>query len=366
MDELANHLITCYEKGIFLPYLLELRVSHKCNLKCIYCPGYDNEVNPAKSLSTKKWLLLIQEAKMLGIQECAFFSDLEPLMHKDALKIMVEIKRQNLFGQMTTNGTLLDERMCTKLIENEWDEINVSIEGPDKETNDYIRGNGTFNKVYDNLLCLQKIKKRLHKENPKIIFNVVLTNKIYSKIDKMIIFASKLGISFINFQALSLWNNKCKNLQLTRAQDMQLVRHIHLSDKLSKQLKLRTNIHTFVNTSWTEYSIRGYSNNKKEHEKNKHELLNIDCYLPWYFISVDEDGRVNPCHTIRESKENVNNKTLKEIWSGPYFDYVRKKIQEKDFPKRCYTNCCVVQAAHHLDLRNEIKDIINKMHKFSE
>jgi len=64
---------------------------------------------------------------------------------------------------------------------------------------------------------------------------------------------------------------------------------------------------------WKKSSIRRRNCTNKNYTYNNHPLLDINCYLPWYFISIHEDGRVNPCHTIHEPTENIKNRNLKDI-----------------------------------------------------
>lgn len=359
MDRLTEHLVGCWNQGKILPYVLELRVSHKCNLNCVFCPGYDKTVNQKSSLSTKKWKDVIKQASELDIKQCLFFSDLEPLMHKDALELMLEIKKHRLLGKITTNGTLLTKKVCEALVKAGWDEINVSLEGPDTGTNDAIRGRGVFKLVSKNLLNLKRVKEKIGYDKPKVMFHTVLTNRVYKKLDKMILLAHYLGVDAVNFHPISIWNQESRRLELTKEQYNNSLKYIKNASRAGKKLGVHTNIGSFAKRKWEKESIRGKKGYNSPQKSSKHPFLDIDCYLPWYFISVHEDGRVNPCHTIHESKENVKNRSLKDIWEGAYFNSIRKKIEEEKFPKRCYTNCCMMQSASHLELKKGLFNLLN-------
>lgn len=380
MNELTNHLVNCYNEWGFFPYVLEMRVSHKCNLNCIFCPGYEKHIDNSKSLPTSIWKSIIKAAVALGIKECLFFSDLEPLMHKDALDLMIETKKHKLLGK-TTTGILLSKKICANLVRLGWDEINLSLEGHDPETNDYIRGKGVFKKVCHNLMDLKKIKTKLKKEKPRIMFNTVFTNRIYTKIDKITMLAHVLGVSAVNFHPLSIWNQQAKKLELKKSQYKDSLKYIEKAHKLSEQFgihqiifqpliiqtrqakKLKLNQSQLgifaskindIQAILEKYGIYLNIDDLRENRyfiraTNSFEIMledskitadyptnNIPCFYPWWSISILHHGSIDHCTNIAEKNQiNVNKNSLKKNWYGNYFNMLRNQIYTGHYSESC-------------------------------
>ena len=166
MDEKIERLVR-WSKGKKAPPLtLELSVTNKCNLLCKMCwlrstkPAYDE-------MSDGELLRIVEEAIKLGVKEFRFPGSGEPLMRKDVLfKLMEKIKEKECNGLLISNCTLFSEEDVKKLVTMEWDVLTVSLDGPTREINDYIRGvKGSFEKVIKTLNLIKTWKKNTQKKN---------------------------------------------------------------------------------------------------------------------------------------------------------------------------------------------------------
>ncbi len=119
-----------------------------CNLRCTHCfisCAPDNrsfEFLPLREV--EEWLVQSEE---WGVKEY-YFTGGEPFMHRD-LPAMLESALERGPASVLTNGTLLPRRMLAPVAaaarRSRYSlEIRVSIDGPSPETNDPIRGPGTF------------------------------------------------------------------------------------------------------------------------------------------------------------------------------------------------------------------------------
>jgi len=358
MDQIVKHLVKCFKKRTILPYLLELRISHTCNLNCIHCAGVNKKINYKSALSLNEWIDIIKQAEKLGIKECLVIADKEPFTYPNIISLMREIKKHGIYGKTTTNGTLLNKQIFEALIEIGWDCVNISLDGPDPDSNDYIRGKGAFNTVIKNLKLLRDIKLKKNKTKPKIIFNTVIHKRMFEKIPLMIILASKLKVSSVDFHPLSVWFPRIKHLELTKNQVSCFDRIIEETKNLAKEYNISTNIDIFYERKWEYEQKQDFANqDKNKEDKMCEKFFSLPCYLPWYFISVQEDGRVNPCHTLDSGKENIRYKKLEQIWKSKYFNDTRQSLLSKKFFQKCLADCCVMQAANHLRLYNKLRSL---------
>lgn len=122
-----------------------------CNLRCSHCfisCSPDNHALHFLPLdSVLDWL---DAARAHGVKEY-YVTGGEPFMHAD-LPAMLEAILDCGPATVLTNGTLFSERVLSRLAEAEAAstyslELRVSIDGPTPETNDPIRGEGTFERA---------------------------------------------------------------------------------------------------------------------------------------------------------------------------------------------------------------------------
>ena len=119
-----------------------------CNLTCDHCFISCSPTNHSfEILPTTTALRALEDSIDLGVKEY-YFTGGEPFLHPDLVEIL---ERTLELGPATvlTNGTILRPDAVIRLAEAEARslyslELRVSIDGPSPDTNDPIRGRGTF------------------------------------------------------------------------------------------------------------------------------------------------------------------------------------------------------------------------------
>jgi molybdenum cofactor biosynthesis enzyme MoaA len=123
----------------------------RCNLTCHHCFISCSPQNDAFGfLSLEEVQRRLVESVALGVKEY-YFTGGEPFLNKQMVPILVETLR---YGPATvlTNGTVLKDEWLVELAAAEQAsryslEFRVSIDGFSPETNDPIRGEGTFDRA---------------------------------------------------------------------------------------------------------------------------------------------------------------------------------------------------------------------------
>jgi radical SAM protein with 4Fe4S-binding SPASM domain len=316
------------ENIILPPRQVEFRITTKCNLNCLPCPFRDKSKISQNELSKEEWLRVIREAAELGVENCTITGG-EAMCKRDVtLSMMKAIKNYGMTGMLITNGTLFDENTIKEIIEMEWDVINFSIDGPNAEINDYIRGVGSFNKAIETIKSFTFWKKKLGKKLPQVNIMPLITNKNYDKIKEMIKLGKELGVSSIYFQKLVVHHLSAKELEVNDEQLKELPMYIEEGKEIAKKIGIETNLDSFM-----EQIKMSNASTKKE---------KTFCFFPWCFMGIREDGRVEPCPTDSEdmkSPENVREKSLSEIWNSDYFNQIREKLSNFQYLPRC-EKCC--------------------------
>ncbi|HEX5442824.1 MAG TPA: radical SAM protein [Pirellulales bacterium] len=123
----------------------------RCNLTCHHCFISCSPTNDRFGyLTLEQVKQTLEQSVALGVKEY-YFTGGEPFLHPEMTAMLVETLR---FGPATvlTNGTVLKDAWLMSLAEAEQEslyslEFRVSIDGFSPETNDPIRGAGTFERA---------------------------------------------------------------------------------------------------------------------------------------------------------------------------------------------------------------------------
>jgi Fe-coproporphyrin III synthase len=329
------------------PLSLEIKPTNRCNLNCIHCGAYidfdkrqlkKSEIdkhNKKKELSTRRYIELIEEASKLGVVSICI-SGGEPLVRKDTSDIISKIKEKNIQGELNTNGTLLTKDISDELVQSSWDRIVISLDGPNKNINDYLRNYG-FDEIVKNVKYLISSKKRYKSKKPKITIATVLTNKNYNVINKMLKLCKKLHVDNFRLQELLNRSEKCKDLELNEKEREEFKKSLPRLLKYSKRLKLNTNLGNFDLI-----------------EKGKKFFVDYYCFSPFYELPISSNGNVRPCIISPNIIGNIKNKSLKEIWFGKKMETFRERLLNKDFPDYC-KNCCSPRVFDMKSINEKIK-----------
>ncbi len=158
-----------------------IEITSKCNLSCKHCynqsPKNPNEEISYKAICSLVDNLFISNAKSITL------SGGEPLLHKNFLKILDYITKRGLNATIVTNGTLINTKFIEYIKKYSLLTLQISLDGATAETNDIVRGHGSFNKTIHNIDQLKKsgIKKifvkmvvsAYNKEDIKAFYNLI-------------------------------------------------------------------------------------------------------------------------------------------------------------------------------------------------
>jgi len=127
--------------GFRPPFIMILSPSWKCNLRCKGCYTLGQQRHPGLEYDLVKRIL--KEAEELGIYFITILGG-EPFVYPDFFRMLEE--HPNIFFQVYTNGTLIDEETARRIADLGNVAIVVSCEGYEEET-DRWRGKGVYKKI---------------------------------------------------------------------------------------------------------------------------------------------------------------------------------------------------------------------------
>lgn|GEM_PF-2784090 len=122
-----------------------LHLTKACQLECTHCYADSSPfVDRSGEISTERWAQLILDFAANGGSQILFTGG-EALMHNGCLELMRLARHNGLYVTLFTNGVLVPR--YAQAIGEAADKVQVSLDGPDAETNDEIRGDGMYSRI---------------------------------------------------------------------------------------------------------------------------------------------------------------------------------------------------------------------------
>ena len=161
-------------KSDYLPKYIQIETVRSCNAACIMCPiSTSPTIN--QNMPDKIFDKILSEIKHNDnyYPAIGLFGLNEPLMDKKLFKRIKTLKDAGItYIQIQTNGSLLTEEKCYKLIESGISEIGFSIESVNKEVFEKIRINLTLEGVLNGMNTFIKIRNKI---KPKLAISLAYT-----------------------------------------------------------------------------------------------------------------------------------------------------------------------------------------------
>jgi len=367
--EKTRRLLSWYQGKKQGPFKIDIELHRRCNLDCLSCSrradekfGKINEFSKTIEMPVEKWMSIVDQAAALGVWEWHIAGGGDPPYLKEVLfPVMKRIKEHNMYGILTTNGTNLNEEDLKEIVKMGWDRIHFSIDGPDAETHDYLRQvPGTFAKATGNIARLSELKKEFKTDKPMLNMNTVLSKKNYDKLDKQVELAHKLGVEYMFIEPLIIYSKLGEELKLGETERKKLAKTMKKVIKLTKKYKIDSNfanIDKNLNDELVAKSSAMHEVVKKDSDEYEQgTLLATPCFDPWFHMTIKVNGRTISCDVATDEGDNIQNKTLEEIWYGFYFEKQRKALMSGNVPDFC-AQCNPSHTTQRRRLRKVIENL---------
>ena len=325
---------------------LELYPTLKCNLDCRFCDTTERHQPRQDELPLERHLALLDEAAAMGVKRVFILGGGEPLVARDLTPaIMRRVKELGMEGILTTNGTILPPSLARQILDTQWDEIHVSIDGPTAAIHDGLRGvDGAFHKTVRNLCRLNVLRGA--GSSPRLALHFVLTNENAHTLSEMVKLGHALGCFRIDFDRLIAYRPEQIALQLTDAQQRALPEEVQRARALADELGIATTLQNLLARRGEDGpSVFGTG------------LDNAPCLKAWHYLVVQADGRTSPCCVLAGQGESVAEQDLGTLWThSPFLNRVRDGMLAGQPLARC-RECSPNILAHETHIRNELRKL---------
>ncbi|MFO1154212.1 MAG: mycofactocin radical SAM maturase [Rhodospirillales bacterium] len=165
-----------FRSGLHAPICLTWEVTYGCNLRCLHCLS--------SSGKRRKGELTTAEAKQL-IDEWAemrvFYINVgggEPMSRPDFFTLMDYALDRSIGVKFSTNGTLIDEAAARWIASRDYLDLQISIDGANAETNDPVRGEGSYARA-------RRAMELLFAHGVRFKINATVTRANYDQLDAL-------------------------------------------------------------------------------------------------------------------------------------------------------------------------------------
>lgn len=138
-----------------LPVGGTFELTARCNFACPMCYVHLNNARSEDELSAQQWLELARQAKDRGMI-FVLLTGGEPFLRKDFFEIYEGMRAMGLMVSINSNGSLLNEEIRRKLIDNPPVRMNISLYGGSANTYRQMCGMDAFEQVVDNVCALKE------------------------------------------------------------------------------------------------------------------------------------------------------------------------------------------------------------------
>jgi len=291
----SNIRSTLAGKDIWVPSLIVISPTMRCNLRCTGC--YSGLYSKDGELSEEEIDRVLAECKRLGIY-FVVVSGGEPYIMKDVWLRLFK-KYNDMYFLTYTNGTLLDEPTVKALARLGNVAPGISVEGF-KEHTDKRRGQGVYDKVMKTMDLLK---------SEGVIFGISVT---YTSENIDLITTDEFVQYYINKGAIFAWYfmfmpvGKDPILELVPTPEQR----VYCGDRVAE---LRRKHPLFMADFWNDGPAVGGC------------LAGARQYL-----HILNSGRIEPCVFAHFGVDNIRETTILEASNSPFFKAIRREFPYND------------------------------------
>ncbi|MCA9493348.1 MAG: radical SAM protein [Myxococcales bacterium] len=289
-----------------LPVKLTLQTTDRCNLSCPHCQIPTAKKKPAMPEAV---LDRVVDELFPALIELHPTNLGEPFLWRHFERLCRDMDRFGVLLDLTTNGTLLDERRTRWILPVARD-VKVSFDGATPATFERLRRGARFAEVCDNVRRLAAATRP-----GTVALQMTLMRSNVRELPELVRVAAELGVTRV--KAYHLFSFRPELDEESIAGDSVLwppvlEQALHEADRLGVELQCAEPAGTVEDVS---------------------ESV---CHLPWHEVWVDLDGAVLPCHSHGgDTAGNLLTAPFADAWNGPLYRRIRE-----GFARRAPTWSC--------------------------
>jgi len=336
-----------------LPIGAVYEATMRCNLHCEFCYVIDflnieGEWRQEMTLDRLRQAFPDQPGFQVSLTGGEIF------MRKDIMSVLDLFREKGYScGYLTTNGTIINEERADALADlaaaGFLKHISVSVDGPG-ELHDRARGlKGTFERTCAGLRRLQEAARRKHAPL-RVSINTTVAQESLEALDAMVDVAEELGVDAIGLNHLmySTPEEVAETVRMIGADDPSVIATYVTPDPGLNVARVKQQVAALAEKCRQRNVLFDYR--PKVHPQlienyyTPGAKLEGRCLYPFLHARVGFSGKVYFCPFIRVEVGDLATSSLEEIWNGPTYVEMRRRLVEHGIFPVC-RRCCKVELS---------------------
>lgn len=324
-DKINNYKNSNLKFFVF-PLHVYVYVTLRCNLNCIHCQVNASHNKKVPELKADEWVSFLSDIDRYGIFSITITGG-EPFVRDDTVEILKKLGRLRSRIIVSTNGTLLNEKILNELKTSNIIFV-VSVDGANDKTHDKFRGSrGSFIKVINTLKLFRKlgiehhIVTTIHKEN-------------IDELEDIVKIALNAKARSINFNIIRPFGRATSNLGRKLFIEKNNLLKLRLIFKL---LQEKYSQKIVINPPSLIKLLENKEFHLRTHKKNFDLKKQVKCTAGTSTLHIYPNGDVYPCFLVFGYNEfnmgNIKEKNLADIWLDKKWSILRGNILIKNLHK---------------------------------
>jgi MoaA/NifB/PqqE/SkfB family radical SAM enzyme len=185
------------------PTFVCLKLTMRCNARCRHCLIYQPEHTPPDELTAAEWRdVLGRLRRWLGPRAPLTVTGGEILMRRDAFEVLESAADREFALHLLTNGWLASEERVDRLMRLGARTIQVSLDGADPSTHDFIRGIEGFGLRTRAALQRLVVARERHRAPTKVVVAAVIFRQNLGELASLVRLVTDWGVDAIKFQPI--------------------------------------------------------------------------------------------------------------------------------------------------------------------
>jgi len=297
-------------RGEARPLLGTLIVTYRCDLACAMC-DLPTRGNRRQELDTDGLRGVLDGMRDLGVLGVGITGG-EPLLRPDLLDLVRHGTEQGLLMHLNTNGTLVTDDVARGLAAHGAASVNVSLDGPDAEMHDRLRGRkGSFEHELRAAARLCAVPRRPYRVTLVCALGADNSDRTGPLLER----ARDLGVDAVSF--LPVHDFPANRVASTNG-----------ADAAAADLIARSESDPLLDNSraYLDLFARAY----------RGEPNPVPCAAPRTSVVVDCFGDVYPCVPLNAARRPIGRGDVRRIWRSHTYQQAREALQGC---RACYWNC---------------------------
>jgi len=307
------------------PSIGTLIITYRCNYFCEFCELPARAIRRKKEgireFTAEEMIDVVRGFKAIRTGGVGITGG-EPMIRKDIFAVLTEIERLGMVSHVNTNGHFLSPGNVRDLIRTGIHSVNISLDAPDAETHNRIRGN---RRSFETILTgIEELLRQRRKRRPRIGITTVLTSSNLEKAFGMADLVGEIGVDSLGFIPVHEYHDG-----LDKAEMLKRRAFAEKSRAIMSQVAR-------IDSGVIENS-RGYLSMFPRCFEGRPSGLK--CYAPYGSMVVDCYGRVFPCVPFSEIDEpiaTIASTGIPACWRSDTYEEKRRELRDC---QACYWNC---------------------------